>query len=140
MEIIEIVARTGLVREPTVDGHVLLIHLADQGLVALPQKGLDPVPAANIRQKVDQGFQGLIRHLVGVGRVGRDFDRHGAVVVGAGRTAPGTVLFLHGKADRTVFTDDVVRGTFAIRGGEEVTALLRRPLADDTMDRDRVIL
>ena len=140
MEVIEIVTRTGLVREPPVNSHVLLVHLADQGLVALPQKGLDPIPAANIHQKVDQGGQGLVRHLVGVLRVGRDFDRDRAVVVGAGRTAPGPVLFLHGQADRTVLPDDVVRGTLAAGGGEVVTALLRRPLSDNTMNRDGVDL
>ena len=70
----------------------------------------------------------------------RYLDRNSFIIIFPAGRSPGTVLFLHGQADRTVLPDDVVRGTLAAGGGEVVTALLRRPLSDNTMNRDGVDL
>ena len=136
--LVEILARAGLVCKPAVHGHVLLIHLADQVLVGLPEQLLDAVALADVDQQVDQCGIGLGRHGVGVLGVAGDLDGDGAVVVVSAGAAPGAICFIDGEADGAVLADDVVGGALPVGCGEVVAALLSRPLADDAMDRDGV--
>ena len=129
-----------LCRKPAVDGHVLLIHLPDQRLVALPEQPFDPVSPADVHQEGDQGPISRVRYrpsLVG-SPVVRHLDGNGPVVVGAGGGAPGAIAFLHIESDPAVAPDPVIAAGLPAWAGEQVSAALHRQITGHTVDGDGI--
>ena len=84
VSVIQIVTGAGLVGKPAVYGHVLLVHLADQGLVRFPLELLDAIALADVHAQVYKGLVRRIRHRIGVGGIAGHLNGDGSVVVAAG--------------------------------------------------------
>ena len=139
--VIQIIARTGLVRIIAVNGHITAVSVVYAvRLVRRPDQFLNPVSLTDVSHQVDQGGEGLVVYGVGVFRIRRDFDRDRAVVVGATGRTPGTVLFFDIHSDSAVDADAVIRRRLSGSRREDISQGFDRTLADDTMDRDRVDL
>lgn len=141
VSVIQIVARTGLVRVITMNGHITAVFVVHAvRLLGGPHKFLDPVSLTDVGHKVEKGGEGPVIYGVGVFGVTGDLDRHGAVIVRGVGTAPGTVLFLHIHSDLAVGSDPIVRRRLARRRGEDIPQGFDRTLTDHTMNCDRVDL
>ena len=136
---IKIFPRTGFVGEVTMNGHIASVPMVHTViLVRTPYQLLDPVPLANIRYQIQQGRISLGGDGVRVGGVGSNFNGDCPVVIGAVAGTPRTILFIHGKANGTILTNNIVGGTLPVCGGEIITPLFCCPLPNDTMNRDGV--
>lgn len=82
--LVEVCAGARLVGEPSMDGHVLLFRLPDEGFVGFPFELLDAVALADVDQQVNEGGVGFRVHRIRLRGVACDFDGDGAVVVRAG--------------------------------------------------------
>ena len=90
-----------------------VVHRSDQVIhtvlfVGGPHKAFDPVSLADVSHQVKKRGERLFIDCVRVLCIGRDFDRDRSVIVGRGRTTPGTVLFFHIHSDFAVVADPKV--------------------------------
>ena len=109
MAVIQVVARTSLVCIIAVNGHIAPVQVIHTVLfVGGPHKAFDPVSLADVSHQVKKRGERLFIDCVRVLCIGRDFDRDRSVIVGRGRTTPGTVLFFHIHSDFAVEADPIV--------------------------------
>ena len=107
--VIQVVARTSLVCIIAVNGHIAPVQVIHTVLfVGGPHKTFDPVSLADVSHQVNKRGECLFIDCVRVLCIGRDFDRDRSVIVGRGRTTPGTVLFFHIHSDFAVVADPIV--------------------------------
>ena len=107
--VIQIITRTSLVCIIAVNGHIAPVQVIHTVLfVGGPYKALDPVSLADVSHQVKKRGERLFIDRVRVLCIGRDFDRDRSVIVGRGRTTPGTILFFHIHSDFAVEADPIV--------------------------------
>lgn len=138
MQAVEVITRAALIGEPAVNGHHHLVGLGliGQGLVLVAEPedlGL-PVPAADVRDQVQEGGIGRVGHLVGGVGIRRHLDGNGAIVVVCVGAAPGTVLLLDVHTDLAVLADAVVAAGLSGARSEHAAEALDGHLSYDTMN------
>ena len=103
MAVIQIISRTGFIVKPSVDGHILLVHLPDKRLICFPQKLLNAVTLTDIRTKVNQCGICFVIDRIRMFRIRCYFNCNGTVVIGCIGRTPGAVFLL------TIHTDSAIR-------------------------------
>ena len=107
--VIQIIAGARLVRVIPVNGHIAPVLVVYAVVLACtPYQLFDPVPAANIFDKIKKRRVCFIIHGVWVLCVACNLDRDCAVIVRRRRTAPRTIGFIDVKPDPPVVADPVV--------------------------------
>ena len=118
---------------------VLPLAVGKRGfLVWDPEEFAFPVAAADIGAEGDEGREDRLVHGVGFRRVGRAFDRHGAMVIFRGGGTPRAVLLLNIHSYTTVRSDAVIGACLTLLGQEDIAQHLDGALSDDAVRRDAV--
>ena len=138
VQVIEIITGASLIGEPAVHRHVLLLHLADEGLVRFPLELFDAVTLADVRAQVNQGLIGGISHLIGVLGVTGNLNSDCPVVVACGGRTPGAVFFLHIHADAAIIANAIVGACLSGCRGKHIAQGFHAALTYHTMDGDGV--
>ena len=142
MKVIKIITGASLISKPPVNRHNHFICLGGIGkgfvLVPEPQDFSFPVALANIGHKVKKAGICLIRNLVRVGGITRNLNGYGSVIVGAGRTAPRTILFFHIHSNPAILANAIVGRSLFGSGGKDVPKGFNRTLTNHTMNGDPV--
>ena len=118
---------------------VLPLAVGKRGfLVRDPEELRLSIPAADVCAQGDEGLEDRLVHGVWLRRVGRAFDRHGAMVIFRGGGTPRAVLLLDIQCYTSVGSDAVVGACLTLLGQEDIAQHFDGELSDDAVRRDAV--